>query len=57
MILFNSFPQRPDFAGGGSRADDTDMDIDLDGDEDIDSGGSKLTCPGEPLTSAQDYMR
>ncbi len=57
MILFNSFPLRPDFVGGGSRADDTDMDIDLDGDEDYDSGGSRLTCPGEPLTSAQDYMR
>ncbi|SJL03371.1 related to Exosome complex component rrp4 [Armillaria ostoyae] len=57
MILFNSFPLRPDFVGGGSRADDTDMDIDLDGGEDFDSGGSKLTCPGEPLTSAQDYMR
>ena len=35
--------------------DDEDMDVDVD-DEDF-ASGRKLTCPGEPITSASAFMR
>lgn len=59
MISFTSFPVQPDYqvqydSVGRSPADD-DMDLDLE--EDLEPGGSKLTCPGEALTSAQLFMR
>jgi exosome complex component RRP4 len=59
MISFISFPAQPDDAYRTVRRikddddDDTLMDLDYEGGP----SSSKLTCPGESLTSAHDYMR
>lgn len=61
MISFTSFPLQPNDTYNGSRqhhpevAEDTLMDID--DDQELEAGGSKLTYPGESLTSSQAYMR
>ncbi|KII87278.1 hypothetical protein PLICRDRAFT_112567 [Plicaturopsis crispa FD-325 SS-3] len=60
MIAFTSFPsQREDYGLGNTRhhpaVQDELMDLDLS--EDRVAGSSKLTCPGEPLTSSHAYMR
>lgn len=63
MIAFTSFPTQPvDYSGdyGSVRhhpdvVDDVSMD--LDDDDAFEAGGSKLTCPGESLTSSLEYMR
>lgn len=56
MISFSSFPPRPEtyenYAAGPRHSDDM-MDVD----EDDGLGSAKVTCPGESLTSAQDFMR
>jgi exosome complex component RRP4 len=63
MISFTSFPKPKDsfsYAPPKFLAEDEDMDIDAyeddDDGEDFDSG-TKLTCPGEPITSSHAYMR
>jgi exosome complex component RRP4 len=63
MISFTSFPSlRIDDHYHGSHlhqpevAEDALMDLDDDG-ELLGTGGSKLTFPGESLTSSQSYMR
>ncbi|RDB15864.1 Exosome complex component rrp4 [Hypsizygus marmoreus] len=62
MISFTSFPIQPDDIHNGWRAhhpdiaEDTLMDLD-DEQELFEAGGSKLTYPGESLTSSQSYMR
>ncbi|KAF8074713.1 exosome complex exonuclease rrp4 [Lyophyllum atratum] len=62
MITFTSFPLPADDTYNGSRqhhpdvADDVLMDLDDDQDP-FETGGSKLTYPGESLTSSQSYMR
>ena len=64
MITFTSFPKSKDSFSYAppkfSTADEKDMDIDLyeddDDGEDFDSG-TKLTCPGEPITSSYAFMR
>jgi hypothetical protein len=59
MITFSSFPKPKDsFSYTPSKfltEDENDIDMDDDG-EDFDSG-TKLTCPGEPITSSHAYMR
>ncbi|KIP04213.1 hypothetical protein PHLGIDRAFT_31465 [Phlebiopsis gigantea 11061_1 CR5-6] len=63
MITFASFAAPPDdLYGHGHRvahpidpADDRDMDIDFDDEEFV--SGSKLTVPGETLTSSHAFMR
>jgi len=56
MIAFTPFPAQPDYnAGYGLTRRHTDVTgDDLD---DFEPGGSKLTFPGEALTSSQAYMR
>lgn len=59
MISFISFPAQADDAYRKTRhykeqADDAYMDFD---DEYEGQQSMKLTCPGETLTSAQDFMR
>jgi hypothetical protein len=65
MISFTSFPKPKDSFSYAppkfSTAGENDMDIDVyeeddDDGEDFDSG-TKLTCPGEPITSSHAYMR
>jgi len=63
MISFTSFPLPPtDDPYHGSRlhhpdlVEDMLMDLD-DGQELLEPSGSKLTYPGESLTSSQAYMR
>lgn len=51
MIAFNSFPVRPEQPAYDDSDEEDAMEID---------GGPperKVTCPGEVLTSAQDFMR
>jgi hypothetical protein len=63
MISFSSFPVHE--SGNLSsyqkhyRDQDGDEDVEMDFDdlEDDLGGGSKLTSPGEAITSAQDFMR
>ncbi|TFY72443.1 hypothetical protein EVG20_g552 [Dentipellis fragilis] len=61
MITFTSFPVAPDpyLARNDDAADylpDSDyMDVDLE--EESDAGSSKLTCPGESITSSHAFMR
>ncbi|KAH6888361.1 exosome complex exonuclease rrp4 [Coprinopsis sp. MPI-PUGE-AT-0042] len=60
MISFISFPTRPDDAYRTVRRiqdDDDDDDTLMDLDDEGGPSSSKLTCPGESLTSAHDYMR
>ncbi|KAG6845022.1 hypothetical protein H0H87_001543 [Tephrocybe sp. NHM501043] len=61
MIAFTSYPTQPDDAYNASRRHHPDVveDVlmDLDDEEDFGPGGSKLTYPGESLTSSQAYMR
>lgn len=52
MISFLSFPVPPDYTTANSM--DTDADFD---DDDFEAGVSKVTCPGESITSAQAFMR
>ncbi|KAJ7104490.1 exosome complex exonuclease rrp4 [Mycena belliarum] len=57
MISFASFPVQPDRVSNSIRRfpdDADDMDIDED---DFEAGGSKITWPGESITSSQAYMR
>ena len=65
MITFTSFPKPKDSFSYAppkfSTADENVMDVDAyedddDDGEDFDSG-TKLTCPGEPITSSHAYMR
>lgn len=64
MITFASFPKPKDSFSYAppklSAADENGMDIDDyeddDDGEDFDSG-TKLICPGEPITSSHAYMR
>lgn len=63
MITFTSFPKPKDpFSYTQSKfstGDENDVDIDIEDDgedEDFDSG-TKLTLPGEPVTSSHAYMR
>jgi hypothetical protein len=64
MVTFTSFPNPKDSFSYAppkfSAEDKNDMDIDVyeddDDGEDFDSG-TKLTCPGEPITSSHAYMR
>ncbi|KAJ6595622.1 exosome complex exonuclease rrp4 [Mycena vulgaris] len=57
MISFASFPVQPDRSSDTIRhfPDDEDL-MDLD-DGDFEAGGSKITWPGETITSSQAYMR
>ncbi|KAF7360498.1 Exosome complex component rrp4 [Mycena venus] len=57
MISFASFPVQPERASEYARHfpdDDDHMDLD---DGDFEAGGSKITWPGETITSSQLYMR
>ena len=64
MITFTSFPRPKDsfsYAPAKFSTDDQDV-MDIDAYEDDDDGedfdsGTKLTCPGESITSSQAYMR
>ena len=64
MIISTSFPNPKDSFSYTpqkfSATDENDMDIDVyeddDDGEDFDSG-TKLTCPGESITSSHAYMR
>jgi hypothetical protein len=58
MISFASFPVQPERGSEYARHFPTDEDdhIDLD-DGDFEAGGSKITWPGESITSSQAYMR
>jgi len=64
MITFTSFPKPKDPFSYAPKnfptTDENDMDIDFyeddDEGEDFDSG-TKLTCPGESITSSHAYMR
>ena len=60
MITFTSFPPPRDsygYAPAKFVPDDDAMDVDFDDEEEDFDSGSKLTCPGEPITSSQAYMR
>jgi exosome complex component RRP4 len=60
MITFTSFPVPSDYntPGYGTARHRPDVEEALmDLDDDFEVGGSKLTCPGEYLTSAQGFMR
>lgn len=61
MIIFTSFPLPADESFNGSRQHHPDVveDIimDLDDQDPFEAAGSKLTYPGESLTSSQAYMR
>ncbi|KAG6888476.1 hypothetical protein C0995_008049 [Termitomyces sp. Mi166 len=62
MIVFTSFPLQPDHAYNLSHQHHPDVTedilMDLDNDQDsLETGGLKLTYPGESLTSSQAYMR
>jgi exosome complex component RRP4 len=59
MISFTSFPARfedTNFTQTRHHPDVEDDFMELD-EHDFDSPGSRLTCPGESLTSSQAYMR
>ena len=57
MIAFVSFPvplvNTEAYGVTGHHPDVEVMDLD----DGVEAGGSKLTCPGESLTSAQAFMR
>ena len=60
MIVFTSFPQPLDHSPAYAAAKnhkDADDDALMDLDDDFGSSDSRLTCPGESLTSAQAFMR
>ncbi|KAG6841458.1 hypothetical protein C0991_010883 [Blastosporella zonata] len=61
MIAFTSYPAQFDETYNASRhhpdVKNEDIMMDLDDDQDFEPGGSKLTYPGESLTSSQAYMR
>lgn len=61
MIAFTSFPVSSDELSTGysttRHRSDVEADISTDLDEDFEAGGSKVTYPGESLTSAQSFMR
>jgi hypothetical protein len=56
MISFTSFPLPRLYAPRVDVVEDALMDLDDDQDL-LEASGSKLTYPGEPLTSSQLYMR
>lgn len=64
MISFSSFPEPVhdiDLHYGGAMRqptseDDIDMAVELE-EEDFDNGHIRLALPGDPLTSAQAFMR
>lgn len=58
MISFTSFPVQIDQGYGSSHLHPISEDISMDEDYDLlESRASRLTCPGESLTSSQAYMR
>ncbi|KAF9448951.1 hypothetical protein P691DRAFT_759494 [Macrolepiota fuliginosa MF-IS2] len=60
MISFSSFPATREYAefSGPHHPYDPSDDVEMEIDEDyLDTNGSKLTYPGESLTSSQAYMR
>jgi exosome complex component RRP4 len=60
MIAFLSFPLpsvNTEGYGVARHHPDVEEDVLMDLEDDIEAGGSKLTCPGESLTSAQAFMR
>lgn len=61
MIAFTSFPVSSDELSTGYSTTrhhpDVEADISMDLDDDFEAGGSKVTYPGESLTSAQAFMR
>lgn len=57
MIAFTSFSVPSDDDPMGYSATKHHPDVLMDLDDDFEVGGSKLTCPGESLTSAQAFMR
>lgn len=61
MITFTSFPNAPDpFSARDDHAADYLPDpeyMDVDSDDEHNAGSSKLTCPGETITSSHAYMR
>lgn len=61
MISFTSFPVKLDnndysYTRHHPGIQDDDL-MDLDADDLLGADGSRLTCPGESLTSSQAYMR
>jgi exosome complex component RRP4 len=59
MIAFTSYPTQANHAGQGSTRHHPGVEdaLMIDNDEDFGTGGTKLTVPGESLTSSQAYMR
>ena len=57
MISFISFPSYADYGQMNRHASVNEDPMDLDDLEILEVKGSKLTCPGEYLTSSQAYMR
>ncbi|KXN87671.1 Exosome complex component rrp4 [Leucoagaricus sp. SymC.cos] len=60
MISFSSFPPASEYGGYAAldHPHESSDDVEMEFDEDLlHSDGSRLTCPGESLTSSQDYMR
>jgi exosome complex component RRP4 len=60
MIAFVSFPApsaNTEAYGVLRHHLDVEEDALMDLDDDVETGRSKLTCPGESLTSAQAFMR
>ena len=61
MLAFTTFsvPSDNNPEGYGTRRHHPDLEDDvlMDLDNGFEHGGSKLTCPGEFLTSAQTFMR
>jgi exosome complex component RRP4 len=57
MISFTIFAAQQSY-GSAKQHPDLEQDImDLDDEDFLDSGGSKLTVPGESLTSTTSFMR
>lgn len=62
MVTFASFPATISYDAYTAdskvrRETDDDMEMDLDFDDEDFSSGSRLTCPGETITSSQSFMR
>ncbi|KAI0719457.1 exosome complex exonuclease rrp4 [Fomitopsis betulina] len=57
MISFASFPVSLQDETQQPTRYHPDVEGDIDRDEDLEEGSHRLTCPGEPLTSSQAFMR
>lgn len=57
MISFTSFPSHTDYRQTRHHPSVMDDLMDIDDLEDLEAKGSKLTWPGEYLSSSQAYMR